>query len=413
MQAEQMTTLTDAVVRLNDPTFYHENPHPVYAQLREEAPLYWYETGGFWVATGYETVQRISKEAEIFSSASGVLITDVLNKVDAVSTMFPEGVENFFIADAPRHGELRSLVSFAFQRKRISGLEQDVDGVIQRYLQKIVPGEPVDVVSNLSVPVPIEVIAAFLDLNELSVEDAFRWSEAVFQMGADLTEEEYKEIGSTLEDMFSFFGSVVADRRSSGGTDFVSTLVETELDGKKLVDMMVALYCQTLMVAGNETTRTAISAAIKLFADHPSQYQRLLQDESLIDSAVEEILRFHSPVLGFMRTAMADTELEGQQIASGDKVYMVYGAANRDPAVFQQPEEFDIDRFRKPFPMHLAFGLGEHMCMGASLARMELRILLKHFRSRYSAITLAGEPERINSLLGNGFEKLPVIFEAF
>jgi cytochrome P450 len=407
-----MPDLTDAMVRLNDPKFYHDNPHPVYAEMRESAPLYWYETGGFWAATTYEDIQYISKETEIFSSASGVLITDVLNNVDAVTTMFPEGVENFFIADAPRHGELRGLVNFAFQRKRITQLEGTIAAIVERYLDQIQPNTSVDVVSQLSVPVPIEVIAAFLDLKELSVEDAFGWSEAVFKMGADLTEAEYLEIGASLEGMFQFFQRVIDDRKASATSDFVGILLETELDGKKLVDLMVALYCQLLMVAGNETTRTAISAAVKLFADYPAQYQKLLEDETLVDSAVEEILRFHNPTLGFMRTAVTDTVIRDQAIAAGDRIYMIYGAANRDPAVFEKPEEFDIGRFRKPFPMHLTFGFGEHICMGAALARLELRIILGQLRKRFSGFEVTGNPQRLSSLLGNGWEKLSVKFLA-
>jgi cytochrome P450 len=176
--------------------------------------------------------------------------------------------------------------------------------------------------------------------------------------------------------------------------------------------MMVEVYCQTILVAGNETTRNGISAAVKLFAEHPDQYQRLLDDETLIDSAVEEILRYHNPTIGFIRTAKCDTEIRGTTIARGEHVYMIYGAGNRDPEVFPAPDNFDIGRFRKRFPMHLTFGFGEHVCIGSALARLEMRILLGQLRSRFAKMELVGEPEFPQSLLGNGFVKLPVRFTA-
>ena len=407
-----MPALSDDLVRLNEPSFYHDNPHPVYEQMRREAPLYWYERGGFWVATRYDDIKYISKSTDLFSIESGMLITDVLNGMDALNTMFPDGVENFVTADPPRHAQLRGLVNFAFSRRRVLGMQGKIDEVLKQYLDPIEPGKTVEFVSNVSIPVPIEVIQAFMDLDDMPVDDAVQWSEAVFKMGNDLTEEQYKEIGASLKGMFEYFDAIVESRRREPKDDFIGRLVDSELDGKKLINMMVEVYCQVILVAGNETTRNGISAAVKLFSDHPDQYQRLLDDETLIDSAVEEILRYHNPTLGFMRTAICDTEIRDTKIAEGQHVYMIYGAGNRDPEVFPDPDVFDIARFRKPFPMHLTFGFAEHVCMGSALARLEIRALLKEMRARYSKMEVVGEIKRPDSLLGNGFVTLPVRFTA-
>ena len=407
-----MPALTDDIVRLNEPSFYHGNPHAVYEQMRREAPLYWYERGGFWVATRYDDIKHVSKATDLFSIESGMLITDVLNGMDALNTMFPDGVENFVTTDPPRHAELRSLVNFAFSRRRVLGMKDQVEQIISEYLAPIEPGTEFEFVSGVSIPIPIEVIQAFIDLDDMSIEDAFRWSEAIFKMGSDLSEAEYKEIGASLEGMFAYFDAIVELRRKKPKDDFIGRLTASELDGKKLVNMMVEVYCQVIMVAGNETTRNGISAAVKLFSDHPDQYQRLLDDETLIDSAVEEILRYHNPTLGFMRTAKCDTEIRDTQISEGQHVYMIYGAGNRDPDVFPDPDVFDIGRFRKPFPMHITFGFAEHVCMGSALARLEMRLVLKQLRSRFSKIEVVGEPERQQSLLGNGFVSMLTRFTA-
>ena len=404
--------LSDDLVRLNEPSFYHGDPHVVYEQMRREAPVYWYETGGFWAVTRYEDIKFVSKETDLFSTESGTLITDVLSGVDAVNTMYPDGVENFFTSDPPRHAQLRGLLNFAFSRRRVLDMQDQIEDLVKRYLDRIKPDSEIEFVSNVSIPVPIEVIQLFMDLEDLPIDDAFHWSEAVFKMGSNLSEEEYKEIGASLQGMVEYFDAIVEARRKQPKDDFIGRLVESEVDDKKINNMMVEMYCQTIMVAGNETTRNGISAIVKLFSDHPDQFQRLLDDETLIDSAVEEILRYHNPVLGFMRTAKCDTEIHGTKIAEGEQVYMIYGAGNRDPDVFTDPDAFDIGRFRKPFPMHLTFGFAEHVCIGSALARLEMRILLKELRARFSKIEVVAKPERPQSLLGNGFVTMPTRFTA-
>ena len=405
-----MITLSDKIVRLNQPDFYHEGSAPIYARLREEAPVFRYETGGFWVLTKYDDIKYVSQSPDLFSSASGMLITDVLHKSDVLEQMFIEGVEPFVTADPPRHTELRKLITFAFARSRIMNMSDKIQEIVNDYVARISSDKEIDVVSELSIPIPIKVIQLFLGLEDLSIEKTLQWSDDVFEMGTDLTKEEYAEIASRLGEMFAYFNEQIEIRRKEPRDDVITKLLSSELDNKSLSNAMAVMYLQTVMVAGNETTRNLFSVGIRLFADHPDQYQRLLDDPSLLKSACEEILRYGGPVIGFMRTATRDTEIRGVNIKEGDHVYMLYGAANRDPDIFEDPESFDIARFRKPFPGHLAFGFAQHVCMGSALARLEMVMLLEKLTAKFSRFELCGEPGRPKSLIGQGYTSLPIKF---
>ena len=407
-----MQQLSDDIVRLREPSFYHGNPHTVYAQMREEAPVYWYEAGGFWVLTRYEDIKFVSSSGELFSSESGVLITDVLNKKDILGGMFPDDIEIFVTKDPPRHGELRRILNFAFSRQRIMSMEDRIESIIVEALDQISVDTSFDFVAEVAMPVPIKVIQLFLGLEDASVEDIHQWSDDVFLMGSDLSEDEFTAVVGRIQEMFAYFIRKIDERRKNPKDDYIGHLIESKLDDKSLADMLVATFCQTVMVAGNETTRAAMSAAAHLFAEYPDQYQALRNDPGLINSAMEEILRFRNPTTGFMRMATQDTMIGETAIAKGEYVYMIYGAGNRDPAIFPNPDEFDIRRFPKPTPMHVTFGFGPHVCIGSALARLELRILFKHLLARYSSIEVSGKPERVDSLLGQGYTRLPVTFRA-
>lgn len=327
--------------------------------------------------------------------------------------MFPDQVENFFTSDPPRHHELKKLISYVFSRKRIMGMQDRIVSVVEEYVDKIEPGSVIDFMSTAAVAIPIKVIQEFMDLDDLSVEKAKYWSDEVFKMGSDLPEEEFQLIMGRVQEMFEYFGEKIAARKKEPKDDMIGRLVESELDGEDLSVMMAEMFCQTILVAGNETTRNGLAATVRLFADHPEQYQRLVESPELIDFAVEEVLRYHTPTIGFTRMALEDSEVGGQKISKGQHVYMIYGAANRDPAAFERPEEFDISRFhKKRFPMHLTFGYAEHACMGSALARLEMKLFLQELVKRFSRLEIVGEPERPDSILGNGYVSLPVKFTA-
>ena len=182
----------------------------------------------------YDDIKQVSKDTDAFSIQSGMLITDVLNGMDALNTMFPDGVENFVTADPPRHAELRGLLNFAFSRRRVLGMQERAEQIVQNYLDKIEPGVEHEFVSAVSIPVPIKVVLAFMEIDHMSIEDAVRWSDDVFKMGSDMSEEEYKQIGASLQDMFAFFDEIVEARRKEPKDDFVGRLTASELDGKQI-----------------------------------------------------------------------------------------------------------------------------------------------------------------------------------
>lgn len=404
-------TLTDTDVRITSRDFYFDDPHATYRRLREESPVFWHEGGGFWALTRYADIEQVSKDAESFSVASGVLLTDVLKEHDYLSKMFPEGSENFSVVDPPRHGELRHILNFAFTRTRINSFEPKIRQLVTQCLDAIGDGETVDVVQALSIPVTANVIKAFIDCEDMTVKQVVEWSDDVFRMGSDISMEELKETVERIKPMFSFFMNKVEEHRKNPKDDFIGKLIDAELDDAKLTTMMIEVYLQTVMVAGNETTRNGFSASIRMFADFPNQYARLRDRPELVPSAVEEILRYHNPTIGFLRTATRDTEVGGQKIAKGEKVYLIYGAANRDPAIFPDSEKFDITRFVDTTKTHLTFGRGPHICIGMALARLEMRILLEELIKRFCGFDLSGNPVYPDTLLGNGYLRLPARFK--
>ena len=406
-----MTDLNHADVRLAEPSFYHGNPYPVYAQMRAQAPVYWYKPNGFWVLTQYKDIQDVSSNPKVFSSSNGVLITDVINKSDIVSKMFPEKVENLFTSDPPRHAVLRKMINYIFARKRIMGMTDRIVSVIEDYVGRIKPNEEFDLMSTAAVPIPIKVIQEFMDLDDLSVEKAEFWSDEVFKMGSDLPEEEFQRIMARIQEMFEYFGAKIAERKANPKDDVIGKLVQSKLDDKELTEIMAVMFLQSILVAGNETTRNGLAATVRLMAENPDQYQRLVKNPELIDFAVEEVLRFHPPTIGFMRMALADAEIGAQKIKKGEHVYLIYGAANRDPSVFKNPDQFDVGRFHENrFPMHLTFGYAEHACIGAALARLEMKLFLKELVKKFARLEVTGAPGRPDSLVGNGYVSLPVKF---
>ncbi|KCZ94210.1 cytochrome P450 [Hyphomonas johnsonii] len=402
--------LNDSTVSLTDKEFYFDDPFPTYREMRTSAPVYWHAGAECWVLTRYQDIEAVSKNAQTYSVGSGLLLSDLLKKHDYLSRMFPDGVETVSLADPPRHTLLRRVMNWAFARSRVDSFAPTVRDLTARCLDAVAAKGEAEVVHEVSVPVTAGVVRAFIDCEDMTIDQVLQWSDAVFRMGSDISLDEMQKTVASIQPMFEYFIAKAEERRANPKDDFIGHLVSYELDGATLSSLMVETYLQTVMVAGNETTRNAFTATIRLFAEHPEQYQRLRDNPDLVNSAVEEILRFHSPVLGFVRTATEDTQLGETRIARGEHVYMLYGAANRDPDVFEDPETFDIARFLDTQKTHLAFGRGPHICIGMAVARLELRTLLEELIARFSGFELLGKPERPDTLLGNGYTALNAKF---
>lgn len=405
-----MASSLDERVRVTESEFYFDDPHKTYREMREQAPVYWHKGGQFWILTAYEDIEYVSKNADLFSVASGVLLTDVLKEHDYLSKMFPDGVENVSVLDPPRHTQVRRLMNYAFGRSRIESFRPRIRELVTECLDRIAAKGEAEVVRDLSIPVTANVIKAFINCEDLTVKQVVEWSDDVFRMGSDITMEELQETVAKIQPMVEYFIAKVESARVNDEGDFLSHLVNSQLDGANLSTLMAEVYLQTVMVAGNETTRNGFTASIRLFSEYPEQYALLRERPELVKSAVEEILRFHNPTIGFLRTATQDTILHGQAIKKGERVYLVYGAANRDPAIFEDPDKFDITRFVDPHKTHLTFGRGPHICIGMALARLEMQTMIEELLPRFSGFELTGDPVRPDTLLGNGYLSLPTRF---
>ena len=324
--------------------------------------------------------------------------------------------------DGMPHTRLRRLVTQPFTLRRMAEYTDATRAIVDELLDAMIGAGPVDVVRMLSEPLPIRVIVSILGIPRSDGDFLVHLSNQLVEGTSD-REQDPHAYGNTTplellpfnspaaHALFEFGRTLGAERRANPGDDLVSKLITAEVDGDHLTDAEFCNFFQLLVFAGNETTRTAISNGLIAFMQHPEQLQRLQDDPSLIPNAVEEVIRWATPVLHMRRTATADTELHGTRIAAGDWVVIWYASANFDEAAFERPLEFDVARPVKP--EHVAFGaFGPHHCLGAPLARLEIRLLLEQLVARRIRIEAAGIPARVRSNFVNGVLSLPAVVAA-
>jgi cytochrome P450 len=349
---------------LADGAFPHEDPFDLYAGLRHAGPLTWNAPGGFWVAARHREVTTVGADASTWCSGKGILTFEIGAEYPTPPTMMH--------TDPPEHTRYRSLVQPAFGRRVVRALLPTIRAAATGLVESLPLGEELDVVPALTAVLPVQVIGMVLGLPESDWDRVWAWSEATIP-GTDTHND--PELRNRLRDeMAAELTRLIAAARVTPGDDVISQLVSAEIGGDRLTDDELAMFCNQLLVAGNETTRNTLSGALVAFANNPDEWTRLLDDRSLVDSACEEILRWTTPVIAFMRTATRDTTLAGVPIAAGDPVLMLYASANRDELEFgDDADQFRIDRSPNH---HVAFGFGPHFCLGAALARAEITATL-------------------------------------
>lgn len=339
------------------------DPYPTYRALRDDCPVYWSPDIHSWVLSRHADVGAALDDPDTFSSARGIYPTP--RGVDMTQLFLPMMI----MTDPPRHSQLRALVSRVFTPRRIARLEEGVDTLAGQLLDEATAGSGCDLVAAVAGPLPAMVIA---DLLGVPVEDRhqFReWSTALVQARPD---EGLGGPGMTAAAaLYGYFEAFLEQRRRDPRDDLLSDLVQAEADGQRLSKDELLGFCLLLLVAGHETTSNLIGNGAVVLAQHPAARQRLVADPTLIPQAVEELLRFDSPVQGLSRTLRQDVTLYDTILAEGDSVLLLYGSANRDERVFPDPDRFDLDRAAGK---QLAFGHGIHFCLGAALARLEARI---------------------------------------
>ena len=391
-------TAPELTAPLVDESFYADDPFPTYARLRDEAPVVWHQPddgAGWWVVTTQPEVLEVSRDPARFESGKGILTMEIGIKYPSPPTMMH--------TDPPVHTRYRKLVQPGFSPSRIRALEDPLRTLVTRLLDELPTDEPVDIVPALAEPYPVHVIADLLGIPDEDRDRFVLWSDATIPGASNLS---FEECMALMTEMQEYLMAAGRDRRGGDGTDLISVLANVEIDGETLTDDELLMFFNQLLVAGNETTRNMISGGLWALVNHPDQLQRLVDDRELISSCVEEWLRWTTPVVAFMRTATVDTELRGVAIAAGDPVLLLYAAANRDEAVFgPDAGEFRVDREPNP---QVALGFGPHFCIGASLARLEGRVLLEELLQRWTGIEPAGEVARTGSAIIAGLKHAPL-----
>jgi len=393
-------------------TFVEAVPHEWFAYLRQNAPVWWHEEDegpGFWCVTKYDDCVTVNRDYDTFSSA---------RKATFIWDMPEEAVEQqrlmMLNMDPPLHTRYRRLVNKGFTPRTISQLEQKIHATADDIIDAVIEKGEADFVTDIAAELPLVVIADLLGVPQEDRHNMFDWSNRMIGR----SDAEYADEGAVLDDpefasnaameLYAYAADLYSKKRLDPHEDLMSVLTQVEVEGDKLSELELELFFLLLTVAGNETTRNLISGAMYTFFQNPDQWARLRHDRSLMPKAVEEMLRYVTPVMNFRRQTTKPTELRGQKIDADQKVVFFHISGNRDEDIFENSQVFDIGRSPNP---HMAFGGGgPHFCLGANLARMEIRVMFEHLLDRMPDMHQDGELQRLQSSFINGTKHLPVAF---
>ena len=401
--------LTD-LVKIEEPSFY-QNPVPIYQRLQREAPVFYYAPLDIFLLTKHEDIRFAAQHKDVFSPTGGLLLTEIMHTEDTElrEEFFDPAGEVFAYTDSPRHRQLRRLLTPAFTPRALATMSEELEASCRGLVDTIDPNRPIDFVDMVASRLPILFASRLLGTTSADVVNIRRWSDALENIGSGtLTPDELREAAQEFKEMNEFFLSEFERKRAHPGSDLTSTLLDATLDGEKLSDVRLLTYCALVLAVGTDTTRSLLTGMAIALARHPDQLARLRADRSLMPTAVDEALRCTTPARGFVRTLLSDTEIRGQKIKAGQRVYMFYAAGNIDPDVFPDPLTFDITRDQDI--QHLGFGFGPHICIAAQMVKMETAMLYNMILDRFSSWELAAEPRRLNHILRNGWLDAQLVF---
>jgi cholest-4-en-3-one 26-monooxygenase len=383
-------------------------PHDTWRELRAERPVHYVERvegDSFWALTRLADITTVGRQPEIFSSTSPVVR-------DAEQIETPTDLPAVLIQlDPPIHAKYRHLVSKRMTPRKVATLHQEIEEIALGILRDLEDHEETgcDFVETVAAPLPIAVIAYLLGVPMADWRQLYTWTNE----SAGASDPEFRREGETASEtmqranveLFTYFAGLREDRLKNPQEDLITVLSNATVDGEPLPLLDILAFYQILVAAGNETTRNATSGGLLALIEHPEEMAKIQADPSLIKPAVEEILRWTSPIIHFGRTATRDTEVAGHPIREGEVVGMFYPSANRDESVWEDPDRFRVDRKHNP---HIAFGVGEHYCLGAHVARLELQVIFRHLIPRLGEVEVAGEIDRLRSNLIGGVKRLPI-----
>jgi len=399
--------LTDAAA------FVDAVPHEWFAYLRDHAPVWWHEETdgpGFWCVTKYDDCVAVNRDYETFSSArKSTFIWDVPEEQIEQQKLMMLNM------DPPLHTRYRRLVNKGFTPRTIAQLEEKIHRTADDIIDAVIEKGAADFVTDIAAELPLVVIADLLGVPQEDRHSMFDWSnrmigrlDAEYAGDDEIVTDDGEATTVAAMELYAYAAELYAKKRLDPHEDLMSVLTQVELEGDQLSELELELFFLLLTVAGNETTRNLISGAMFTFFQNPEQWARLRDDRSLMAKAVEEMLRYVTPVMNFRRQSTKATELRGQKIGPDEKVVFFHISGNRDEDIFENPQAFDVSRAPNP---HMAFGGGgPHFCLGANLARMEIRVMFEHLLDRLPDLHQDGELQRLQSSFINGYKHLPVAF---
>ena len=413
----ELTRVPLSDIDLSDPEFWLKDRsfrEGAFKTLRDESPFHFFEERviedapfppgpGYRAITRHDDIWHISRNPQLFCSGKGSNIGDL-----------PVEMNEFFGSminmDDPKHFRLRNIVSRGFTPKEITRVEEQVKDRAEKLVTDLFdrfPNGECDFVEEVAAPLPLAIICDMMGIPEEDHKQIFHWTNVILGVGDPEFVGSYEDLMRVALEMFTYAQNLGQSRIDSPQDDVTSAMMNAVVDGERLTAQEFGSFFILLVVAGNETTRNAISHGMKLLTDHPDQRQLWLDDfDTHTKSAVEEIVRYATPVIHFRRTVTEDTELSGQKLSAGDKVVMFYASGNRDERVFTDPYKFDVTRTVTPAQVGFGAG-GPHFCLGANLARREIAVMFDEIRRRMPNLRITGEPAYLQSAFINGIKRMP------
>jgi len=388
----------------NPQLFVPSVPHALFAELRRMSPVFWHEQedgAGFWSVMRYHDLVAVNRDSQTFSSfKGGALMMDWDEETLSQQRMMMLNM------DPPVHTRYRRLVNKGFTPRMVHELEERIVERTRLLTDAARQQGEFDFVTDIAAELPLQVIAELMGVPQADRHKVFDWSNRMVGSNDPEFLEAPELATEAAVELFMYADALTAERKADPHEDLLSILAHAEIDGDRLSQLEIDMFFMLLAVAGNETTRNLLSHGLLALIEHPDERRRLIDDPQLLDTAIEEMLRYSSPVMHFRRTAARDTEIGGQPINEGEKVIFWHSSANRDEEVFADPDRFDVGR--KPNE-HVAFGGGgSHFCLGANLARLEIRVMFTELLREMPELELSGPVERLRSNFINGIKHLPV-----
>ena len=400
-------------IDLANPNSYQTTPFEWFKELRRDHPVIWHEdpnTGvGFWALTKREDLDYVSRNPALFSSAERGC---AFNEVDEEQMVL---LRNMILnMDPPDHIGFRKLIATAFKPRTIEAMEPFIRETARGIVDKVAHKGECEFVADVAMRLPMATICHLVGADLADADMIMGWADAALGANDPDLPVEKEDLWEATAQIFAYSKMLADKYRDSDAENLTVTLISANVDGEALTDEQFGYFFFLLLIAGIETTRTATTSGMKLMIENPDQLQKILDDPSLIPHAVEEVLRYDAPVIQFRRTAMEDVELRGKKIKKGDKVVFYYSSANHDEDVFDEPEKFDVTRGVNSNLQrdHRAFGTGEHFCLGAHLARLQLRVMYEEMFPRLCNPKFAGEYKRLNSYDVTAPKSMPISFDA-